>query len=166
MNPLAQYLGIIKIVAVIALVLSIFGYGYHTGSGHVQAKWDEAKVAQQAAEKQAVMTRLAENAKVAEQHQTEVQTLKKGHANEIAQVRAAAARATAGGLRINAAVCNGFTPAAKADSASGSHEGTSGTGVLPEPYARNIIELMQHADEIVASCRVAQKFITDNGMAP
>lgn len=46
MNFLSPYIGILKAVALVAIVLGLFGAGAKVGAGHIQAKWDQEKAEQ------------------------------------------------------------------------------------------------------------------------
>lgn len=139
-------------------------HGRVDGGNAVQADWDHAEAERLREEKQAVLDRIHDNLQAKAKQDADRQRLKKGHADEIAQIHATynASR----GLRINANICAGFTEGTEADGASGSDDRTTNTRLLPEPYAGNLEELMLKADKIVASCRVGQQFLVENGMAP
>lgn len=168
MNAIDPYIGVIKAAAVVVLLLGVFAFGYHSNHGaeHVQAAWDKEKAERLAADNRAVFERIRANERAAEQQDVERQQLKKGYENEIAKIRATADRAASVGLRIPASVCSGLASTAQAKSASGGNDRIAGTVELPESIARDIQAEAERADKIVASCRVAQKFIQDNGFAP
>jgi hypothetical protein len=41
---MSQYIGLIKAVVIAAVLVGLFGYGMHVGSGQVQARWDKANL--------------------------------------------------------------------------------------------------------------------------
>jgi hypothetical protein len=164
MNFLAPYLGIVKAIAIIAAALALFGSGHHFGAQGVQADWSKETAERKIAESAAILTGIKNNERIADQQETDRQKLKKGHADEIAQIRAA--YATDRGLRINAKLCTGFAGTAEAKSTSGSDERTAAYWLLPEAYDRDIKSLGIEYETAIAGCRVAQEFISDNGMAP
>lgn len=167
-DQLEPYIGVIKGVAVSLILLGTFAAGYHSNkqADKVRAEWATERAKNLAAEHDAVLLRLAENQAVAKKQEANKQKLKKGYTDEIQLVDDAAGAARSVGLRINASACAAFAGTAEARGADGSDGAAAGTGALPEPYSRNLVELMREADAIVASCRVAQQFILDNGMAP
>jgi hypothetical protein len=164
MNFLAPYLGIAKAIAIIAAALALFGAGHHFGAQGVQADWSKETADRKTAESAAILTRIKNNERTADQQELDRQKLKKGHANEIAQIRAAYAADR--GLRINAKLCAGFAGTAETKSASGSDGRTAASWLLPEAYDRDIKSLGVEYETAIAGCRVAQTFISDNGMAP
>jgi hypothetical protein len=164
MNFLSPYLCIAKAIAVIAAALALFGAGHHFGAQGVQADWSKETAERKTAETAAILTRIKNNERIADQQEADRQKLKKGHTDEIAQIRAA--YATDRGLRLPAAVCCGLAAGTEAESASRGNGSTSGTVALPGSIERDLRALMLEADTVVAGCRVAQAFIRDNGMAP
>lgn len=164
-NPLAMLCGA-AIVGAIG-----FGGGWTVNSWRLNAQiaelrsdWAKETAERKEAENLAVFQRLRNNERAKEQQEIDSQRMKKENADEIAKIHAAYDRAP--GLRINKNICAGFAARTEAESASRSNGETASTGLLPEPYNRDIRALMLEADEIVAGCRVAQKFIQSNGMAP
>jgi hypothetical protein len=164
MNFLSPYLGIAKAIALIAAALALFGAGHHFGAQGVQADWSKETADRKTAETAAILIRIKNNEREIEQQESNRQKLKKGHANEIAQIRAA--YATDRGLRLPATVCRGLAAGTEAESASRGNGSTAGTVALPDQVERDLRALMLEADTVVAGCRVAQAFIRDNGMAP
>lgn len=155
---------LLRIAAMIGLALLLLFAGHRAGTHRVQAKWDKERAERAEADNRAMMTRLRNNERVAEQQQIDKQRLKKSRADEKTQLDATYALDR--GLRINAAVCAEFARPAEAGGAGGSNAGTAAAGLLPEPYQGNIKSLMREAEDIVADCRTAQEFIRSNGMAP
>jgi hypothetical protein len=164
MNFLTPYLGIAKAIAVIAAALALFGAGHHFGAQGVQADWSKETADRKTAETAAILTRIKNNERIADQQEIDHQKLKKGHTNEIAQIRAA--YATDRGLRLPATVCRGLAASTETESASRGNGAAAGTVALPDSIDRDLRALMLEVDTIVAGCRVAQAFIRDNGMAP
>lgn len=164
MNLLSPYVGAIKALAVIAALLAIFGFGHRTGAQGVKADWAQETAERKTAENAAILTRIKNNERVAAQQDVDRQKLKKGHADEIAKIRSAYAADRR--LRINAKLCIGFAAGPNAESANGGDDGTAATRLLPEAYDRDIKSLGIEYETAIAGCRVAQKFISDNGMAP
>lgn len=156
-----------SMLAVLALVWGCYAAAEHfrdQGRAEVRALWDVETRQRIAAENSAILTRIKNNERLAEQQAIDKQKLKAGYEKEIADVRAVAA--IAGRLRISQGICAGFASSAKADSADGSAAGTTATWVLPDPYARDIGALMLEADEIVASCRAAQEYLKKTAQIP
>ncbi|WP_428719149.1 hypothetical protein [Undibacterium curvum] len=156
-----------SMLAVLALVWGCYAAAEHfrdQGRAELQARWDAETRQRIAAENSAILTRIKNNERLAEQQAIDKQKLKAGYEKEIADVRAVAA--IAGRLRISQGVCAGFASAAQTDGSTGGAATATGTRTLPEPYARDIGALMLEADEIVASCRVAQEYLKKTGQLP
>lgn len=149
---------------------------WHLGAEHVRGQWTAADNVRLEAEKRATAQRLAENAVTAARHELETKTLKKGYEDEIATIQRDAANS--GRMQRNPGICAGSPRPAETESAGRGDAPATGTGALPqtdagdsgelmpEKYQLRIDALQDEADKVVASCRVAQKFITDNGFAP
>lgn len=152
MINLDPYIGVIKALTVAAAVVGLFGVGLKTGY--------EIRDARAVADENAAMiTRMQERDRIEAEHEVDRQKLKKGHADEIATIR----RANAGGLRVNARLCAGF---AETQSAGRGDDRDSATRMVPESVERDFERLRIEIETVFAACRVAQQFITDNGMAP
>lgn len=164
MKFIEPYIGAFKALAVLCVALALLWIGHRFGAQGVQAKWDRETAQRKADENAAVMSRIRNNERIVEQQAIDKQRMKKGHADEIAQIRAAYAADR--GLRLNADVCAGLAEGAKADGAGRGDGTTSGSIALPDEIERDLRALMLEADTVVASCRVAQEFIRSNGMAP
>lgn len=168
MNPLnlipAPYLGIAKLVAVLAVVAAIFGAGHRMGANGVQAEWDDDSLKRERAEMIAIAQRLAEN-KALEAIQAENNRLiTRTKDDEITQIRAAIANAPR--LRIGPALCRG--PAATAETSSaGSGDGADpGGGLVREDAQRDIDALKLRVEEAFSTGRACQAFVVANGLAP
>lgn len=166
MNALAPYLGMLKAVAVIAAVLGLFASGVKVGGDRIQAKWDAAEKSRIAADNAALLSRIRNNERIAEQQELDRQRITKAHHDELAKVRADIARSHASGLRVGAAICDGFTRAAEAESASDSHGTNPGGGLVRHDVGRDIAALKLRVEEALAAGRACQAFITAEGMAP
>lgn len=155
------------LIALLLLMLvgamgATFVFGHKKGAGSVQAEWDAAELKRKKDEQEALIARIAENGEIAKKHEAEKALLRKGYNDEIAQIRRDAS--TAGRLRVSANLCREFALSSHTDGTAGSDAGATGTWLLPEVYSRDIGALMLEADEIVASCRVAQNFLIQYGM--
>ncbi|WP_422972981.1 hypothetical protein [Undibacterium sp. TC9W] len=158
-----------RLVAIAALLAGLWagvGYIHHKGvtegKAEVQQKWDADKLARSQAETAATLSRVKNNERIAEQQALDNEKIKKGHDDEIASIRVANANPVR--LRISDSICRGFASATKAQSAGSGDAALAGTLALPEALERNLQDLIQEADTIVASCRAAQSFIRTNGM--
>lgn len=159
--------GLIALAIMGALSAVYFGIrhqGVVAGRAEVQADWDADKNRIEIAQEKAVADRIRENELEKVKFEADKVKLKKGNADEIAQIRAY--YASAGRLRIPATVCPGSTGGSKTESTSGSGTTTPGTILLPEAIGRNLQDLARQADEMVAGCRTAQDFIKSQDMAP
>ena len=70
-------------------------------------------------------------------------------------------RKLANGLLFNKnRICAGYNgTSTKGESSQGTDEGTSSTGILPEPYSKDLIELMYEMEQISLNLRALQKVI-------
>lgn len=164
MKFLDPYLGALKATIILALVLGIFAAGHRFGAQGVQAAWDKERAERVAADNAAILSRVKNNERIAEQQALDNDRIRKGYEDEIARIRADRARAP--GLRVTADVCTGLAGAAKTEGTGGSDAAVTGTIALPAQVDRDLRQLMEEADEVVAGCRAAQDFIVTNGMAP
>jgi hypothetical protein len=159
-------------LALIGIALAALLVGSHAAVEHfrdqgrleVQAEWDADKLQRAESEKLAILNRINANERANEQHALEKKQMKGTYEKEIASVRAVAA--TAGRLRISTGFCAGFASSVQASGTGGIDAGVATTVVLSEPYAGNIARVMLEADEVVASCRVAQDYLKRTGQAP
>jgi len=103
------------------------------------------------------------DARIAEQkHQASInESVKKGHANEIAKIHTA--YATANRLRIPASACSQLT---ETTSAGGIDATTAATVALPPAIEQGLFDLAQEADTMLANYRALQEFVKLNGLAP
>ncbi|WP_394780578.1 hypothetical protein [Undibacterium sp.] len=140
--------------------------GQQQGRAEVQAKWDKDSRDRAEAEKSALLVWVKNNERIAEQQALDGQRITKDTNNELSQIGAAydGSRHTDAGLRVTAGICRGLAPAANTASAAASDAATAATVALPAEIERNLQNLMQEADTIVAGCRATQQFIRVNGM--
>lgn len=175
LDTLKAYASLIKAGLLALAVAAALAGVWHVSAERVRGQWAAADNVRLVAEKKATAQRLAANAATAATQDADREKLKKGYEDEIETLRAGAA--VAGRVRVNAAVCSGFAAPAKTESPGRGVEAVAGAGPLPapdagntaelpEPYSDDLDALTDEADKIVASCRVAQKFLIDNGFAP
>jgi hypothetical protein len=164
MNFLSPYLGMLKAAAIIALIVGLFGFGYRTGSGSTQAKWDAAELTRASAEKAAVLERVAQNQETFRKQEHNSERIANVHKSEINRVRADIARAP--GLRIGPEFCGRPTAAAEDQSAAGGNGADTGSRVLSAEMDRAVKSLIEETERAAAIGRTAQEFIRSNGMAP
>ncbi len=157
-----------KLLLLVALVVALIGVmwdlqhrGLVQGRAEVQAKWNQEKRELAEAEKAALLSRIKNNERIAEQQALDNEKIKKGHKDEIAAISAANAHRT--GLRVPASICGGSAAAAQTSSAPGSDATATGTIALPPAIDRDLQDLMEEADQVVASCRSTQQFVILNG---
>lgn len=140
-------------------------YGWHElkthyineGKAEVMQLW---KIADAEREEKANDDRIAE-----QQHQAAInESIKKEHANEINKIRAFIAGAPK--LRVGSAICGEFAKTPEATSTSGSIEANTSTRVVRDDIDRDIKSLELNVEEAFATCRAAQEFIIENGLAP
>lgn len=160
----------------ISLAACFFG-GYEWGRVHEKA--ERAKL-----DASALLTRVVENTRKAEDQAATNLVIKKDYASEAQAAITLRAAADGVSLRLPRSVCGPARPA-QAESAGRGDATAAGTGVLPEVAAADPVgqaedegvplpadiaaELKDkalEADLIAASCRGAQTFIEKNGMAP
>lgn len=154
-----------------AILVSVANHGNQSrkeGEMSVKALWTEQRE-RDSKTYQAEYDRLVNYIEEEKQKQAEhLVKLKEGYNNEIEHINATNKRLANDSLRFPApTVCkqpadsSGETPAEGAATYEG---GIAGTIALPEFITRDLRQLMEKADRIVASCRVDQKFIDDNGL--
>lgn len=103
-----------------------------------------------------------ENEVLRETYKRDLKGMQDAHKIELANARSF--YRDSGGLHFNKTrICAGEVGAkTEATSSSVSIEPASSTELLPEPYSTDLKKLMLEADEIVASCRVAQSAIKNS----
>lgn len=151
----------IGLLGVICGALYVFGMMH--GESVVNAKWSAQRAAIQAAEVLAVNARLADNANLEAKHAADNALLTKVHDEEIADVRARLAAASR--MRVPA-FCPRLATTTETASASGSNGTDSGGGLVPVRVEQDIHALILKTEEVAATARACQRFITDNGLAP
>lgn len=156
--PLPYRIGLLGLICGLLYV-----FGMMHGESVVNAKWSASRAAIQAAEVLATDKRLAENAKLAVQQAGFNLAIKKAKNEDLAPVVAAIA---ADRLRIGPALCPRFATAAEAASASRSDDADHVASRVPSAVERDFKSLEMEVANSMASGRAAQKFITDNGLAP
>jgi hypothetical protein len=182
-ETLKAYATIIKDGLFALALVAVMAGMWHLGAEHVRGQWTAADLArvklEQTAAAAALRAQQDHDDALNAQHAAEKDKLKKGYADEIDSLRRNAA--DSGGMRRNDRVCAprvAATRPAETSSASRGNDDVAGTGALSQHDARDSSELMppeyqqkidalqDQADLVVASCRLAQKFIIDNGFAP
>ncbi len=168
---MSLYARLIAVLVLAGLLVSgLWGLqrrGQLQGRAEVQAKWDKESRERAEAEKSALLSRVKNNERIAEQQALDQQRIKKDVNNELGQIHIAYdSRRGASSLRIPASVCGGPAAAAKTTGAAGSDAAAAATVALPAEIERNLQDLMQEADTVVATCRATQQFIRLNGMYP
>ncbi|MFZ6734757.1 hypothetical protein ACO0LG_22730 [Undibacterium sp. Ji42W] len=160
------YARLIVLAALLAGLWAGVGYIHHQGlvegKKEVQQEWDADKLAKSQAETAATLSRVKNNERIAEQQALDNAKIKKGHDDEMAAVRAA--NASPYRLRVSDSICRGFASATNTQSPGVGNAPATGTLALPEALERNLQDLIQEADTMLASCRAAQSFIRSNGM--
>ena len=143
---------------------ALYVFGMMHGESVVKRKWDAQNAATQAARAVAVDARIADNAKTAADQRDINLAIKKAKNEDLAPVVAAIA---ADRLRIGPALCPGrFTAASEAPSVSRSDGPDNVASGVSQAAERDFKALELEVAKSLASGRAAQKFITDNGLAP
>lgn len=156
--PLPYKLGIIGLICA-----ALFGFGWAGGKSHVEGKWAAQRAAIQAAEASAINARLAANKIEAAQQHDINEAIKKAKNEDLAPVVAAIA---ADRLRIGPALCPRFATAPETTSASGGDGPDNVATGIHDAAERDFKALELEVAKSLASGRAAQKFITNNGLAP
>lgn len=152
-----------RMAAICTLALALFAGGYWQGYRHEHAAWIADVSRREKAESIAIIARNADNAKLAEQQAKTNADITKAHDEELASVRARLAAATR--MR-RPAFCGGPATPAQAESTASSTPADPAGGLVPEPVDRNIQALILRTEEVAATARACQAFITENGMVP
>lgn len=146
------------IAAALAAIFFAYQLGEHSGKALVQQAWDKQKAAQLSAENLAILSRMNNNERMREQQALNEKRMRNDYENEISRVRAAANSPYR--LRIKAdRLCSGFAATTTTQATAGSDAAATGTLALPEPVAGDLWRLVQEADDVLAQCRLAQRFI-------
>lgn len=153
-----------RAIAATIILLAIVGIGWSIHRYIWQSGYDTAKLEQDAAEKAAVLTRVAENRTIFRQQERDSAKLTKAHDDELAQTRAA--RVAAPRLSIPAAVCSGSAGTADTKSAGVSDRGNTSTRMVSAGTQQDFNAIEDRIETVFAGCRVAQQFIVNNRMAP
>lgn len=102
-----------------------------------------------------------ENARIALRNETKFREQNNEYNINLKKLESDYQHKLANGLLFNKnGICagkNGSTT--KGESVTGNDETTSGIGVLPEPYSKNIVELMHEADQISITLRALQNVV-------
>jgi ABC-type nitrate/sulfonate/bicarbonate transport system substrate-binding protein len=166
MNPLsltpAKYKAIAIGIAILAAVTGLLWVGHHYGAQGVQAEWDRETAQRKQAENAAILARIDENNRKAEQDKLNSARIAQEHKNEMDKVRADLA---AQRLR-KPKWCAGSTEGAKADSASSSNAAYPASRALPAEVERDIRGLIEETERAAATGRACQEFVRSNGMTP
>lgn len=152
----------IKLLAALALVAAVFGFGWHLGSEHTQAQWDREKAelnAQAAQEIAAANQRVldAEHAATARIAQAEQAFTKKLQEKQDAEI-AAVERARTDGLFINAECPSAADPVS-------SPAGNTGRGArqarvkLPATDGEFLVRLAAEADRVTEQLSACQDML-------
>src|SRR6476661_10425678 len=131
----------IKLIALLVGVLALAGaaFGIHAhgisqGKKIERATWLEKESARVQAENAAILARVRNNERIAEQQEIDRQRITKAHHDELAQVRADIARAPR--LRIGPAICAGPASTSQATSTSRSDAADPGGRLVREDIRR------------------------------
>lgn len=174
MNPLTELQrGLLKLAIGVLVLMgaawALYSNGVEAGAASVQAKWDNAQLAQKRAETALLLKHVEDigkqaklyrdiNLKVSQDHEQEIQQLRNARDRD----RAAVERA--GGLRIPAPACPGTAAAnAETNGTSGRDEARAGTIRLPLALENSLWSLADDADEVSAQLRSCQAWIHQNG---
>ena len=163
---MTAYLMYAKIALAVAIIASIYLAGYHRGSASVQAEWDHDKGVRAIAENQAMITRLKFNEATMTRHKAENAILKNKYEREHAKNKSNASALSNQRLRVPDSFCNSATVSSTTDSSERSGSAVTGSRVLSAETSESFRQYALEADQVVAGCRAAQGFITNNGMAP
>lgn len=151
-----------RALAALLFMLALFGTGYWQGSKHVQRKWDADKMAVAEAQAAAIMERVANNQLLIDKQAADRATITKDHNEELATVRADAAKR----LRRGKAICSGPSSQSTAQDAGSGNAADTGGGFFPESTDRDLRALMLRMEEVAATGRACQAGAIANGMQP
>ena len=129
----------------------------------MQAQWDADKKTRAAAETNAVARRAAENLAQARQQAAKAAAATKVYDDEINDVRA---RLAAAERMRKPAFCASAGPAAPAGAggAASGPEADSAGGLLPDAVERDIQALILETEQVAATGRECQAFVTASGL--
>lgn len=143
----------------------LFQAGVMHGSDEVMDEWNKQKQEMMLAESAAMQKRIAENgAKQAQIDQLNAQ-LERNYVDEKSHIANMRRTVDAGMRNAKAGNCStGTAPATSAEGAKSDDPANAGTNLFYEDRLRHLFDLLQRADEVTASCRALQTFITENGL--
>jgi hypothetical protein len=147
-----------------ALCAALMGYGWVKGASHVQAKWDAENAGRAQAVTDALLASVDANKAVAKRQAAINAAIQKGKDDEIAQLYARLA--SAGRLRVGAALCGGAAAPAHAEGPRGGDEPDSPGRLVREDVDRDLKALILAVETDLATGRACQAFVKDHGFAP
>lgn len=151
-----------RVLFYLAIVFAIFTAGWTANGWRLNAKADREAAERKQAENAAILTRVKNNERKAEQDKANSARIAKEHKNEMDKVRADLA---AERLR-KPAWCGGSAGTSETDSPGGGN-GTDPAGrLLPPEVERTVRGLIEETERAAATGRACQEFVRSNGMAP
>ncbi|MFC3110729.1 hypothetical protein ACFOFO_22720, partial [Undibacterium arcticum] len=134
------------------------------GETSMKAEWDADKAERMQADNAAILSRVKNNERVAEQQHIDNANITKVHDEELSTVRTALARSER--LRIGTALCGGSAGVTQTAGAGSGAATDPGSRVLSTEMDGSVKSLIFEMEEVAATGRSAQAFIRANGMAP
>lgn len=152
-----------KLAIFLAVGVFLFASGYdrgHTDAEDVAEK-DKAKVAK--AQLDAFNAKLTANGKIADKQKLDNDKINKVKDEELAKLRSAKFLTN---RMPKPGFCGGPTGPAQAESAPSSNGPGAGGGMVPEAMGERIQALILRTEEVAATARACQRFLTDNELTP
>jgi hypothetical protein len=151
-----------RLALLAAALVAAFVAGAMVNGWRLNAKHDAERITAAKAENAAILTRIKNNERKAEQDKANSARIAKEHKNEMDKVRAALASER---LR-RPSWCDGSSNPSKADSPDSGNGADPASRLLPAEVERDIRALIEETEHAAATGRACQEFVRSNGMAP
>ncbi|MFC3111053.1 hypothetical protein ACFOFO_24390, partial [Undibacterium arcticum] len=133
------------------------------GETSMKAEWDADKAVRVQADNAAILSRVKNNERVAEQQHLDNDNITKVHDEELSTVRTALAHSER--LRIGTALCGGSAGVTQTAGAGSGDAADPGGRLVREDVGRDLDALKLKMEETAATGRACQSFARANGMA-
>ena len=151
-----------RLLLLVGAFVATFVAGWMVQGWRLNAKHDREAAERKQAETAAILTRIKNNERKAEQDKLNSARIAKEHKNEMDKIRAALA---AERLR-KPSWCSGSANTAETSGSDSSNGSDSGSRLLPPAVEQTVRRLIEETERAAAVGRACQEFVRSNGMAP
>lgn len=162
MNPLQLMPLWGRVLAIGLFALSLVGFGYVKGINHESTKNLKAQLGTLEAQRKAVVERVAANAVLKAKQEADNKDITRRKDEEIDKLRAD--KFFAERMRYPN-FCAGFTTGTEARGPEGSNGTDTGSGLVPKRVEEDIQKLIMKTEEVAATGRACQLFLSKNGFS-